>query len=809
LASKSEELAAVQALPKENPQLLVKIQELENINSGLLGQVNTANGDAAKAKEELKSIQETSASNTEQIRTLEGKLEGAQIRIGGFEEEKKKIQAAAIEEIKKKGQEIAKMADFTKTNMQTMYESKLKNLKQKCSEQETELKSTKESLQRTQDEGASSATNPERLLAELASYKEQFVLQAAALKRLEGQQFGLQDRGKQVDSDLGSVGRHLEELQGHLETTRNATGQDLEEIFKAQEEIEGNLRKLDSLQQEKVEYQEKNNELQKKLETAEKGNREKEALEMAKHALEEEVATLRKQLKSATNSKVEILEKEKNMLAKQNSNLQAQVDSLNQSRHLAKNVDGSTNRIKSIHRETPQQMQTSTFQQMSPSHPGYEEACRADEEILRGHMPSPKKMFRDAMKENNFTSNPRVGNGSLSNAPTSVPETQFDSQPRAYNSRLRRASTRRSSNPYQSQQSETTLANTTETSSMTKLPSKLEEASEPSRRASTRRPSHRRQSGQSDDGDMLLTPNMTAYPQFCAPAVRTSGITRTSSVSVGNSSAIKQFSAFSPVGQSPLTDLQPMIDQLESVNTQKQLNEEYRKTRDSKPTVPKNDVPDPEVNAARAERVIPDSQDLGRGPPYERNYIPLSQQFSDVEATPRPRKTRANALTAEEESTRRRSSVPLKSALKNPQPTPISNPHDTHTASEVKKSSYFQTPASTSVLQDKSSGVGTNKKQTQPSTTRGYNRVASGISAKSRVGSSGNTRRATASSHPGSKYPAKGQHDSPLPGVPARNRKRSFEGKDGPEKPSKVSRVSLPHQASNRVVPDSQEGQRR
>lgn len=797
LTSKAEELAAAKASPNENPELLAKVQEVENTNSELLEQLNSAKGDIAKAKEELKAARELSSSSIEQIRTLEGEVEDAQTCIHAFEEERSTIKAKIQEEAKEKTQQIAQSADNTIKGMQTKYDSKVKNLTQKCSEMEAELNSAKDALERTLEEGAASTTNVERLQGEIASYKEQIVLQTAALKRLEDQQLALTDRGKQVNEDLASIGRDILGLQGHLTTTRNATAQDIDVIFSGQAELEQEFKKVDSLEQENYRRQEENSELQKKLETAEKENRENEFLAKARRVLEDEVATLRKQLHFATNSKVEALENEKSLLEKQNSDLQSQVQSLERARH--KINDMSTNRAKSINRDNLQR-------------PVFEQISREDDEILRGIMPSPEKMLRDAMKENNSnsTSMHRPKTSHMSHTHDSVLRTQSKTQQAFSNPGSRRTTSRQSNNDQQPQQPRARAPPAIAMQSTSVKPSSTpssnpEQEFEPSSQASTRKVSARGHGRQSNDADMLLTPRVTGNPQLAASSL---SAVRTSSVSKETSSVIKPFAGLGPMDESPLSDIEPMMAQLNSVNTQEELTEAYQKTRNGKGAESRKNMPPQEIKAPRSDVVIPDSQSFGAGQPFVRSSIPKSQQFSDADAlppTPKVKKTRVP--TAQEESIRRRSSMPLKGVLKNSQSTPISKPYDAQPTSEASKSSYFQGSASKGVLQEKPSGLGKNLNQAQTSTGRsGYNRVVSGISANSKAGTANNTRGATASRRLTSNLPGPGANAPTLPGVPARNRKRSFEAKDESEKlsNSKKPRISLPHQASNRVIPDSQ-----
>lgn len=775
LASKSEELIALQTLPKEDPRLLAKVQELENTNSNLIGQLNTAHKDAAKTKEELKSAQEIVSSSAENIRSLEDELNNAQARINAFDEEKKAYEAAREELIEQEAQKIAKLSESSSKTMQMKFDSKVNNLRQKFSEVEAELKSVKEDLQEAQNESNSSHSDSGKLKVENDSLKKQSLLQGELLKRLEERCAGWEERDQRVHKELESTAREIQELRSHLETTRTATCKDLEAVFEGQGEIERSLQTLDSLQQEKARYQKQNSELQKKTEAAERFILQKEALEKASNAKAEEAAALRKQLELATNSKVEALEKEKNMLEQQNSSLQAQLESLQKPYQLAK---GAPTRNEPSHRDIMQQTQPPQF---SPSHPNVDIANQEDDMLMRGHMGSPKQMLRAAMKRDlkSFT------------------ETQSHSQPMTSNSSSRRVSTRKSSNPYQSQQSRSIPA-TTQTTSKPQPPSKPSASRPPSRRASTRSTSGLNVNGQNEDGEMLFSLNETSHTRFRAPPARDSGVDQTSAASVA-SSAIKPFSSFTPIGESPLTDIEPMVDQMDLLNTQEQLDEAYKKARTDRASGPANRVREEDVNTGRSEKIIPESQPFLDREPFK------VQEFSDVDevpAGPKVKKVKTKAPTVEQESNSRRASMPLKSALKNPQVVPVSNTPVTHGKPDANQSSYFQASGSVSVLQNKPPGFGTNKAQTRPTKSKGQGRIASGISANARAGTSSNTRQATASNRAPSKQPADGAYVSPLPKPPEGARKRSFDAMRSPAQRPK--RVSLPHGASNRVIADSQ-----
>lgn len=783
LASKSEQLTALQTLPKEDPRLVAKVQDLENANSNLISQLNNANEDIARTKEELKLARESVSSTTENMRSLEDDLKHAQARIDAFDEEKNKYEDARKELVEKEAQKIAKLSESSTKAMQMKFDSKVNTLRQKFSEVEAELKTAKEDLQRAQNEIASSHANSETLRAKNASYKEQSLLQDALLRHLEEQCSGWEERDQRVHRELGSTACEIQELRSHLETTRTATCRDLETVFEGQTQIEQSLRKLESHQEERAQYQKQQSELKKKVETVEQVAQQKEALEKANSEKEEEVATLRKQLELATNSKVDVLVKEKGMLEQQNSSLQAQIASLQKSHYLAK--DGLA-RNEPTHRDTTQQIQPSQRHkqkigsQSSSSQPDFVTGSQEDDILIRGHIGNPKQMLRAAMKRD------LNGRDQSTTTPKSFLEAQSDTHPRPSIPSSRRVSNRKSSNPYQSQQPGATPSNTQSTS-------KPSGSRAPSRRASSRRDNNLDPYGQNEDGEMLFS--QISDPRFRAPPSRNSAIDQTSAASVA-SSAIKPFSSFTPFGESPLTDFEPVVDQMEFVNTQEQLDETYKRVRKDKAVTAKH-VRDEHGDISRSEKVVPDSQQNLDRDPFK------DQEFSDVDEIPigpKVKKAKTKAPTVEQESSRRRASMPLKSALKNPQAGPVSNAPVTHGMSDDRPSSYFQSPVPVSVLQNKPSG--TNKSQTRQPKVKGQNRMASGISANARAGTSSNTRQAVASSRTPSKQPADGTHVSPLPKLPAGAHKRSFEGVD--TSGQRAKRVSLPPGASNRVIADSQ-----
>ncbi len=270
LNSKNDELVAALAAPKEDSWLRAKIQDLETARDGITSQLERSKQELAKLKEEVGAFQESARHKEQQSKDWERKFNEVQPRIKCLQEEKTRLLARKQQEIeeacKEERQRIAKAAEASKATLKMRLESEVSHLERKIKEKDAELVLVKEQLRTAQNGNASQVDKSNILQRELVLYKEQFIQQMAQLKRLEEQNPGREACDRLTDS-LQSVRNECAELRNHLETIRTANNTNIEAAMRSQQAIEGNLRQINTLENENEKLKEGNEELQKRLES--------------------------------------------------------------------------------------------------------------------------------------------------------------------------------------------------------------------------------------------------------------------------------------------------------------------------------------------------------------------------------------------------------------------------------------------------------------------------------------------------------------------------------------------------------------
>jgi hypothetical protein len=263
LSTKSDELAAALALPRDDPQLHMKLHDLESANSDLRAQIDTANQKLTRAKEEIFSLQEASLNSGEQLQELENKLSDAQNTIKNSAEEKIQLLAISKLDIEKLRQDVSKAASASKSEMVMRHECVVKNLERRQAEAESQARFMKEELQRVRDEKAGYVNSTSELQSELSTQMENVARLTAQLNQLESQSVSQDDFDRQRHSGE-SARRELTELRTFLEDARNKAEKNLTAARQSTAEVEIQLRRVHDLERENTLLQEQNDDLQKK-----------------------------------------------------------------------------------------------------------------------------------------------------------------------------------------------------------------------------------------------------------------------------------------------------------------------------------------------------------------------------------------------------------------------------------------------------------------------------------------------------------------------------------------------------------------
>jgi hypothetical protein len=262
LTVKSDELAALRALPKEDPILLGKIHDLENAKTILQGQLDTANQEASEAKEELTFSREIALSTQEQTQDLQCKLTEAQTSLTALREDKRKYLASHKGEVDKARQEIAKSLSASKAEAQLKYDCLAKNLEQRRSEAEKELTRIQEKLQKSEEESARYSNNFTNLQEELSACKKQLTQQTIYIKHA-GQCNPSRDEFDRREQNLQQVLKDMVEIKAHFDAAQNDISKKLERFVSHQQQPETLIQRIDSLEKENVAIQEQYSEIRK------------------------------------------------------------------------------------------------------------------------------------------------------------------------------------------------------------------------------------------------------------------------------------------------------------------------------------------------------------------------------------------------------------------------------------------------------------------------------------------------------------------------------------------------------------------
>jgi chromosome segregation ATPase len=195
---KAQELKDLQALPKEDPRLIAKIEELEKVITSLRSELQSATQQVASKHEENAGLQET-------IRT-------ACEKISSFETETLGLQANFVAEMKK----AAELAEQDKIDKEKWHQNTLQNLRQQNTKNSEELESALEKLKVVQ--GKLDEAVAERKKAAKLSEQDKIDKEKWHQNTLQN----LRQQNTKKSEELESALVRLKVVQGKLdEATRN------------------------------------------------------------------------------------------------------------------------------------------------------------------------------------------------------------------------------------------------------------------------------------------------------------------------------------------------------------------------------------------------------------------------------------------------------------------------------------------------------------------------------------------------------------------------------------------------------------
>ena len=250
LTAKSEEIATLRTDPIEDPILVGKIRDLENSKIVLEDEIKIVNQEASKAKEELVSCQVTTLNTQKQAQDLQVKLTEAQTMIKTLIEDKIKYVANYKAEVEKECNKVARDAHAAKTEAKLQHDCRVKNLEQRRSEAEKELALVQGEVQKSQEERASYTSNLNQLHEEVSACKKQMAQQLGYIKHAD-QRIPTRDVFDLRQGELQHAIARITELKANFEVIQKETSQQIgDAVINHQNETANLLQRVDALEKE-------------------------------------------------------------------------------------------------------------------------------------------------------------------------------------------------------------------------------------------------------------------------------------------------------------------------------------------------------------------------------------------------------------------------------------------------------------------------------------------------------------------------------------------------------------------------------
>jgi hypothetical protein len=207
LKTVSHELENHRNMPKEDPQLLVKIQQLETTRTALEGQLSAEKEEASRAQKKLE--------------TLQDRVNKKQAAIDQFDKEKRDMQANFDLEQKKNADSLIKLKS---ANNET-YETKIKRYRQRLTDQEAQTKVKSDELEKLKAEMAQSIK--EKNTTEL--FKQEIGLVQQSLWDATSQNSGMLIQRRLEDLEMKSA-----DIATQFNTLKSKACREINEVFTKQ-----------------------------------------------------------------------------------------------------------------------------------------------------------------------------------------------------------------------------------------------------------------------------------------------------------------------------------------------------------------------------------------------------------------------------------------------------------------------------------------------------------------------------------------------------------------------------------------------
>jgi hypothetical protein len=250
LSSKSDELSAALAAKNEGSLLKAKVQNLESTNSSLGNQLEEANQNISKLKEEVQALRDESNLKEQQMKDLEREFDSAQAIIKNFGDERTKFMADKEREKENACQELARTAEAHEATVKSKLEAEVQELEQKQKEKEAELSSAKQELLHLQEMNSALDSAAKKYQMDLEIFKENFDAHIIHVQRLEERNPGY-EVSQELSAGLQATRNEISNLRHQIEFVKNQNTQSYQSLIRDQETIEGRLLTIDVLEKQR------------------------------------------------------------------------------------------------------------------------------------------------------------------------------------------------------------------------------------------------------------------------------------------------------------------------------------------------------------------------------------------------------------------------------------------------------------------------------------------------------------------------------------------------------------------------------
>ena len=797
LKEKSDELAALRALPKEDQIVRAHMHDLENAKMMLENQMDVIAQEASEVKAELASSRKTAISAGEESHRLQVELTEAQNFLRNLLEEKEKYLGTRKTSIEKACQEIAKRAYAAKLEAKLQYDCLAKNLEQRRYEAEKGLELSQKEVQKYREERDRNVNIVKNLQEELSLCNKRLAQQSAYVNSAE---LGVPSRDEYElrEGRLQQAIANITEIKVHFEAAQKAIAHRLGvAIDKYHNEDKDLVKKIDNSQTErdilggqKLGTRKTYGEFEAYVD---QDSRQSGVLLGAKLSVGDWTV---EQMHSPDREAVPTLPIAKCFTPQQPTSKHFD---LSLSHAKMKDSDDFSFSVQDITKDIfhPNELRLRTITQGTR---GLQSSTDSPADIAAGSKHTKSNVTPNSVQPVEVGSTILGADSALSK----ITSSQYQGSPKPLRSANRRSSGLRQSAPVQ-EVTTTTNIRDIEIVSAEALPTKVGERAlalpVQSDTATTPAGSYH---GLHLGGfpNSVKDPSQTGKLAVFSP--NTGAIEHHPMVTLIQTNAASFAGAALLQSSSPLSDLEPSIASLFDELTEYEKEELQKtnlvtKSRDIKIAAETGSI----GGDASATQSL--TADTVAGVKFK-DAAATFQVFDDIDVCSASASLKTNPqLSVTDESARRRRSQPLKSALKK------SKAADTDSIQDTQDS--FQVPAFSPrgpIVPKMVSHAITNKQQplTRMDIASSYNRTASGFK-------SGGSSRAPIGPPTARKQSAKqtvvNGEKSPLMRAPTRNaRKRPAEGVSEPMKPLKQPRLSLrfPKQAQKEdriVVPDSQD----